>query len=123
MPDREGGDAPSPVPDDYPVLLAHLKAEVRAAQQRAVLAVNRELILLSWEIGRLILVAQAREGWGAKVIDRLAADLRREFPEMKGFSPRNLLYMRRFAEVFPGATIVPQPVAQNTLGPYSHHPG
>ncbi len=112
MSDREGGDAPSPVPDDYPVLLAHLKAEVRAAQQRAVLAVNRELVLLYWEIGRSILAAQDREGWGAKVIDRLAADLRREFPEMKGFSPRNLKYMRRFAEVFSDATIVQQAAAQ-----------
>ena len=116
MPDRKGGDARSTVPAECPVLLAHLKAEVRAAQQRAVLAVNRELVLLYWEIGRAILAAQAREGWGAKVIDRLAADLRREFPEMKGFSPRNLKYMRRFAEVFPDATIVPQPVAQIPWG-------
>ena len=66
--------------------------------------------------GRAILAAQAREGWGAEVIDRFAADLRREFPEMKGFSPRNLKYMRRFAEVFPDATIVPQPVAQIPWG-------
>jgi len=116
MSDREGGSPPSPVPDEYPVLLAHLVTEVRSAQQRAVLAVNRELVILYWEIGRAILAAQAREGWGAKVIDRLAADLRREFPEMRGFSPRNLKYMRRFAEVFPDATIVPQPVAQIPWG-------
>ncbi len=112
MSDREGEDARSTVPDDYPVLLAHLKAEVRAAQQRAVLAVNRELVLLYWEIGRSILAAQEREGWGAKVIDRLAADLRREFPEMKGFSPRNLKYMRALAEAFPSPAFVQEVLAQ-----------
>ena len=60
MSDREGGSPPSPVPDEYPVLLAHLVTEVRSAQQRAALAVNRELVLLYWEIGRAILAAQAR---------------------------------------------------------------
>ncbi|MEN6516759.1 MAG: DUF1016 N-terminal domain-containing protein [Methanospirillum sp.] len=112
MSDREGGSRPSPVPNEYPVLLAYLTAEVRSAQQRAVLSVNRELILLYWEIGRAILVAQAREGWGAKVIDRLAADLRREFPEMKGFSPRNLKYMRALVDAFPDRPFVQAVLAQ-----------
>lgn len=101
---------------DYPALLADLKSRVRSAQVRAATSANRELILLYWEIGRAILAAQEREGWGAKVIDRLAADLRREFPEMRGFSPRNLKYMRRMAAAWPDAAFVPQVVAQIPWG-------
>jgi hypothetical protein len=82
------------------------------AQQRATLAVNRELVLLYWQIGRDILARQAMQGWGAKVIDRLAHDLRIAFPEMKGFSPRNLKYMRAFAEAWPDSEFVQQPAAQ-----------
>ena len=101
---------------DYPTLLADLKSRVRSAQVRAATSANRELILLYWEIGRAILAAQEREGWGAKVIDRLAADLRREFPLMRGFSPRNLKYMRRMAAAWPDAAFVPQVVAQIPWG-------
>jgi predicted nuclease of restriction endonuclease-like (RecB) superfamily len=78
------------IPDSYGQFLADLKARIRAPQRRASLAVNRELVLLYWQIGRDILNRQERENWGAKVIDRLAADLKRAFPDMKGFSPRNL---------------------------------
>lgn len=77
---------------------------------------NRELVLLYWEIGQRILESQQREGWGAKVIDRLAADLRNSFPEMAGFSRRNLQCMRSFAEEFPDAQIVQQLVAQIPWG-------
>jgi len=63
--------------------------------------VNTELVLLYWTIGRDILLRQEKERWGAKVIDRLSADLKRSFPEMKGFSPRNLKYMRTFADAWP----------------------
>ncbi|ACL17343.1 DUF1016 N-terminal domain-containing protein [Methanosphaerula palustris] len=101
---------------DYQSLLADLKTRVRSAQVKAALSVNHELIQLYWEIGRSILAAQDREGWGTKVIDRLAGDLRHEFPEMKGFSPRNLKYMRRLAEAWPDPSIVPQPVAQIPWG-------
>jgi predicted nuclease of restriction endonuclease-like (RecB) superfamily len=82
----------------YADLLHNLKERIRAAQVRASLSVNRELVLLYWQIGRDILARQEAQGWGAKVIDRLAVDLRREFPEMKGFSSRNLKYMRAIAE-------------------------
>lgn len=101
---------------DYQRLLADLKSRVRSAQVRAATSANRELILLYWEIGRAILAAQEREGWGAKVVDRLAADLRREFPEMRGFSPRNLKYMRRMAAAWPDDAFVPQVVAQIPWG-------
>lgn len=85
-------------PVGYADWLADLKGRIHSAQQRATLAVNRELVLLYWQIGKDILQRQAAQGWSAKVIERLALDLRAAFPEMKGFSPRNLKYMRAFAE-------------------------
>lgn len=101
-----------PLPADYAAWLAELKTRIHAAQQRASLAVNRELVLLYWQIGRDILARQDREGWGSKVIERLAQDLRNAFPDMKGFSPRNLKYMRAFAEAWPDAGFVQQAAAQ-----------
>jgi predicted nuclease of restriction endonuclease-like (RecB) superfamily len=101
---------------DYPLLLEDLKTRIRAAQVKAALAVNRELVLLYWEIGRRILESQKREGWGAKVIDRLGADLRQSFPEISGFSPRNLLFMRAFAQEFSDPKIVKQLVSQIPWG-------
>ena len=99
-------------PEGYADWLADLKSRIHTAQQRATLAVNRELVLLYWQIGRDILARQAAQGWGAKVIERLAQDLRAAFPEMKGFSPRNLKYMRAFAEAWPDAEFVQQAAAQ-----------
>jgi predicted nuclease of restriction endonuclease-like (RecB) superfamily len=78
--------------------------------------VNRELVLLYWQIGRDILARQAEQGWGAKVIERLAHDLRTAFPDMKGFSRANLMYMRAFAEAWPDAEIVQQAVGQLPWG-------
>jgi len=100
----------------YTELLKNIKERVRAAQVRAALSANRELVLLYWRIGGDILDRQAAEKWGAKVIDRLAADLRLEFPEMKGFSARNLKYMRALAEAYPDTQFVQQAVAQIPWG-------
>ena len=105
-----------PLPADYGPWLAELKARIHAAQQRAARCVNSELVLLYWQIGRGILERQDREGWGAKVIERLAQDLRNAFPAMKGFSRANLLYMRAFAEAWPDAQIVQQAVGQLPWG-------
>ena len=99
-------------PKGYADWLAELKDRIHAAQQRATLAVNRELVLLYWQIGRDILARQSEQGWGAKVIERLAQDLRAAFPGMKGFSPRNLKYMRPFAEAWPDAAFVQEVLAQ-----------
>lgn len=98
----------STAPDGYAEWLAGVKARVYAAQQRAAQSLNKELLGLYWHLGREILDRQGREGWGAKVVDRLAHDLQAAFPEMKGFSPRNLKYMRRFAEAWPDSGIVQQ---------------
>lgn len=103
-------------PAGYADWLTELKTRIHTAQQRATLAVNRELVSLYWQIGRDILVRQAEQGWGAKVIERLAQDLRTAFPAMKGFSPRNLKYMRAFAEAWPDAGFVQQAAAQLPWG-------
>ena len=97
---------------EYKALVEGIKERVRTAQVRAALAANQELVLLYWSIGRDILARQAELGWGAKVIDRLSADLRKAFPDMKGLSPRNLKYMRAFAEAWPDGEIVQQLAAQ-----------
>ncbi|MGV0959600.1 MAG: PDDEXK nuclease domain-containing protein [Limnohabitans sp.] len=102
----------TPTPAGYADWLAELKTRIHSAQQRATLAVNRELVLLYWQIGCDILARQAEQGWGAKVIDRLAHDLRTAFPTMKGFSPRNLKYMRAFAEAWPDTEFVQAGLAQ-----------
>jgi predicted nuclease of restriction endonuclease-like (RecB) superfamily len=109
---NDGPISLTPPPEGYADWLADLKSRIHSAQQRATLAVNRELVLLYWQIGRDILARQAEQGWGAKVIERLAHDLRTAFPEMKGFSPRNLKYMRAFAEAWPDAEFVQAVLAQ-----------
>ena len=96
----------------YQDLLSLLKNRIRTAQVRAALAVNRELVLLYWGIGTEILARQQHEGWGTKVIDQLAKDLRHTFPDTQGFSPRNLKYMRALAESWPEESIVQQAAAQ-----------
>lgn len=98
--------------DNYDDFFRNLKERIRSAQIKAALAVNQELVLLYWQIGQEILQRQQEAGWGAKVIDRLAQDLKIEFPEMTGFSPRNLKYMRAFAESYPDQAFVHQLGAQ-----------
>ncbi|MEJ1939195.1 DUF1016 N-terminal domain-containing protein, partial [Nostoc sp. NIES-2111] len=104
--------------DNYDNFLRGLKERIRNAQVRAALSVNRELVLLYWLLGRDILLQQQQLGWGAKVIERLARDLKEAFPEMKGFSARNLKYMRAFAEAYPDEQIVQQAAA---LIPWFHN--
>lgn len=98
--------------DNYDVFEKDIKTRIRRSQVKAALAVNQELIVLYWQIGREILARQQQEGWGAKVIDRLAKDLKREFPDMKDFSRSNLMYMRAFAEAWPEEQFVHQPGGQ-----------
>lgn len=102
--------------NSYSAFVVELKRRISEARHRASLAVNHELILLYWGIGRDILARQQREGWGAKVIDRLADDLRRIFPEMTGLSARNLKYMRAFAAAWTDAEFVQRVVAQLPWG-------
>jgi len=99
-------------PTGYDAFLRDIKERVQTARFRAALAVNSELVLLYWGIGRDLSERMQQHGWGAKVVDQLAADLRRELPDMHGFSLRNLRYMRSFAEAWPDEVILQQAAAK-----------
>lgn len=109
---KKAATAPSAL-GDYGLLLQDIKTRIRAAQVRASLSVNRELILLYWSIGHLIAQRQAAEGWGAGVIPRLSRDLHNEFPDVKGFSERNIGRMISFAREYGTPLILPQPAAKS----------
>jgi len=102
------------MPHDYALMLEELKTRIQEERLRVVLSANAAMVLLYWDIGRVILDRQQREGWGAKVIDRLSTDLRQAFPDMRGLSPRNLKYMRAFASAWPERQIVQEGLAQIT---------
>jgi len=106
------------LPENYAATLKALKSRIRTERLHVVMAANAAMVLLYWDIGRAILERQKNEGWGAKVIDRLSADLREAFPDMKGLSPRNLKYMRAFAAAWPDKKLVQEPLAQI---PWYHH--
>lgn len=107
---------PAPLPTGYANWLTELKTHIRETRVRAALAVNSELIGLYWRIGRDILERQAQDGWGSKVVDRLASDLRAEFPDARGFSSANLRYMRAFAEVWPNPAFLQRIVGKLPWG-------
>lgn len=87
----------------YIKIFDQLKADIKETQLRAALLITKELILLYWRTGKVISEKVNNEGWGAKTMERLARDLKKEFPDVSGFSLRNLKYMRQFAESFPDA--------------------
>jgi predicted nuclease of restriction endonuclease-like (RecB) superfamily len=96
----------------YFQFLETLKSRVLSSRYQAARSVNKELILLYHNMGTKILKSQQEYGWGAKIIDQLSKDLHTTFPEMKGFSPRNLKYMRTFVQEYPDATVVQEVLAQ-----------
>jgi predicted nuclease of restriction endonuclease-like (RecB) superfamily len=104
--------AKADAPHDYVAVLSEIKGRIQETRLRTVLAANAAMTLLYWDIGRVILKRQEKQGWGAKVIDRLSADLRQAFPDMRGLSPRNLKYMRAFSAAWPGRAIVQRVIAQ-----------
>ena len=99
------GDSPSGLPASYARLVAEIKERIRAAQYAALRSVNRELIDLYWDIGRLILERQEGETWGRSVVQNLAKDLQAEFPGNSGFSTPNLYRMGQFYEAYYGSPI------------------
>lgn len=101
---------------DYQSFIEEIKTRILSSRYQAARAVNKELILLYHHIGTQILEKQKAQGWGAKVIEHLSKDLKSNFPEMKGFSSRNLKYMRQFAELYPDLEFVQQAVAQLPWG-------
>ena len=102
----------SEMSDAYLKFIDEVKSEIQKQRISVVLNANSSMICLYWNIGRGILKKQEEEGWGAKIIDRMAKDLKDAFPEMSGFSPRNIKYMRKFAESWPDFEIVQRVVAQ-----------
>ena len=115
---EKGGEgfptAPNPleVGENYLQFIENIKAKVKSQRMTIVLKANTSMICLYWNIGKAILEKQEKEGWGAKVIDRMSKDLREAFPDMKGFSPRNIKYMRKFAECWVDFEFVQRVVAQ-----------
>jgi predicted nuclease of restriction endonuclease-like (RecB) superfamily len=101
---------------EYKAFFKEIKERILSSRVKAALAVNRELITLYWEIGSKIHLRQKSEGWGAKTIETLAKDLKSTFPDMKGFSLRNLKYMVCFATEYPDFAIGQQVVAQIPWG-------
>jgi predicted nuclease of restriction endonuclease-like (RecB) superfamily len=96
----------------YLSVLKNLKTKIRKARLKAAITVNTQLLELYWEIGNAISQQQQQEGWGTKVIEKLARDLKLAFPDFKGLSVRNLWYMKSFAEEWPREPIVQPLVAQ-----------
>ena len=99
---------------NYGIFFEELKQKIYKSRYQAARHVNKELIFLYHHIGLKIIESQSHQGWGAKVIDQLSKDLRREFPEIKGFSARNLKYMRKFAQDYPHCEFVQEVLAQLT---------
>ncbi len=100
------------IPNGYVEWVSQLKNDIRTAQTKAMLAVNAGMITLYWHIGREIAARQEANGWGSHIIPQLADDLRSEFPDMKGFSTRNLGYMKSFAAAWPSELILQQLAAK-----------
>lgn len=89
--------APAPEVKEYAEILSELKERISSAQLKAAISVNRELVLLYWQIGASLLQKQEGSGWGSKIVEKLSKDLKESFPDMEGFSPRNLRFMIQFA--------------------------
>ena len=102
----------SEMSDGYLEFINDIKEKIKKQRMTIVLNANSSMICLYWNMGKAILEKQEKEGWGAKVIDRMAQDLKDAFPDMSGFSPRNIKYMRKFAECWSDFEFVQQVVAQ-----------
>ena len=96
----------------YSDLLSDIKTRIRQAQIKATLSANAEMILMYWDVGRMVFAKQNREGWGSAVIPRLSIDIRNDLPDEKGFSKRNIGYMIRLAREYGSSSILQQPVAK-----------
>ena len=104
--------------DDYEKWMTSIKERIQRSRIRASMLVNSEQTLLYWDVGHEILEKQNNEGWGTKVVERMSADLKATFPDMKGWSRSNLMYMRQFAEAWTRREIVQAPLGQL---PWYHH--
>ncbi|MFO8050885.1 MAG: DUF1016 N-terminal domain-containing protein [Thermoplasmatota archaeon] len=95
----------------YGRFLDEVKSRIRQAQTQAVLSANAEMIMMYWDIGRMVNSKQEKEGWGKAIIPRLSRDIRNDLPDVKGFSERNIGRMVRFYREYPGLSeFLPEPV-------------
>lgn len=102
----------SEMSDSYLIFIEEVKREIQKQRFSVIFNANASMICLYWHIGKVILQKQEGENWGSKVVDRIAQDLKDAFPDMNGFSQRNIKYMRKFAECWPDFEIVQQIVAK-----------
>ena len=106
------------LPKGYSEWRREIEELIEVSKLRTAINVNTGTLTLYWNIGVQILEKQERLGWGAKVIEQLSADLSHKFPDDRGYSVRNLKYMRQFAQAYPHFPIVQVPLAQIT---WYHH--
>ena len=106
------------VVEGYEAWIRSIKERIQRARVKASMLVNSEQTLLYWDIGHEILEKQENEGWGSKVVERMSADLKAAFPDMKGWSRSSLMYMRQFAAAWKRNEIVQAPLGQL---PWYHH--
>ncbi|MBQ6449495.1 DUF1016 family protein [bacterium] len=100
------------MPSGYEHFIQEIISDIKQQKVKTFLNANTDMICLYWRIGKRVLEKQNKEGWGAKVIDRMAVDLKEQFPNSHGFSPRNIKYMRKFAQTYPDIKFVQRVVAQ-----------
>jgi predicted nuclease of restriction endonuclease-like (RecB) superfamily len=103
---------------NYASVIQNLKEKIRKARLHAAYTANTQVLVIYWEIGKTISEQEKEDGWGNKIIDTLAIDLRVEFPDMKGFSIRNLRYMRDFSVAYPFFSILQQAAAKLEFSQY-----
>jgi len=101
--------------NDYNSILTNLIEKIRVARLKAVISANAQLLGVYWEIGKVISEKESSQGWGAKIVESLSLDLKKEFPDIKGFSTRNLRYMRDFYSAYPHLAILQNDVAKFEL--------
>ena len=111
------------IPTEYTALLHDVKERIRSAQYEALKVVNKELIGLYWDIGRMIVERQKDESWGRSVVERLANDLQKDFPGIKGFSARNMWYMRSFYSTYAGKAKLQPLVAEIVRSTFTYRDG
>lgn len=102
----------TPTQKEYISFLTELKQTIQTAQVKAVMKVNRDLISMYWKLGTMIIDRQSRSNWWNNILGQIAKDLKKQFPQSKGFSVRNLQYMKQFALIYADIVITKHPVAQ-----------
>lgn len=105
-----------PIDRHYKSFLKDIKERLKTAQIRAAMAANSELVKFYWQLGKDIIEKQKAFSWGDNFLEQFSNDIKKMFPEMQGFSVRNIYRMKQFAQLYPDLLILPQPVANLPWG-------